>query len=117
MGDIHDEFDAEQTEFRRLNDDEFEVEGVLGLYELNDHADLELSNAEVSTIGGYVTHLMGHLPRQGEHVQVGDYLVTVTKADGRRIDQLHFKRTVPAENAVGSAVAANAQNHADAGGI
>ena len=37
VGDIHDEFDAEQTEFRRLNDDEFEVEGVLGLYELNDY--------------------------------------------------------------------------------
>ncbi len=113
VGDIHDEFDAEQTEFRRLNDDEFEVDGVLGLYELSDHADLELSNAEVSTIGGYVTHLMGHLPRQGEHVQVGDYLVTVTKSDGRRIGQLHFKRTASVEGPAGTAVAVGGESHAD----
>ncbi len=95
VGDIHDEFDAEQTEFKQLNPSEFEVDGMLGLYELNDLTELELSNAEVSTVGGYVTHLIGHLPKQGEHVQVGDYLVTVTKTDGRRIGQLHFKKSPP----------------------
>ncbi len=93
VGDIRDEFDAEQREFKRLNPDEFEVEGVLGLYELNDLTDLDLTNTEVSTVGGYVTHLLGHLPRQGEQARVGDYLVTVTKTDGRRISELHFKRS------------------------
>ncbi len=96
VGEIRDEFDAEQSEFKRLNPDEFEVEGVLGLYELNDLTELDLSNAEVSTVGGYITQVLGHLPRQGEQARVGDYLVTVTKTDGRRIDQLHFKRS-PAE--------------------
>ena len=95
VGDIRDEFDAEQSEFKQLNPDEFEVDGMLGLYELNDLTELELSNAEVSTVGGYITHLMGHLPKQGEQIQVGDFLVTVTKTDGRRISQLHFKRSAP----------------------
>ena len=93
VGDIRDEFDAEQSEFKRLNPDEFEVEGVLGIYELNDLTELDLENTEVSTVGGYVTQLMGHLPREGEQTRVGDYLVTVTKTDGRRIDTLHFKRS------------------------
>ena len=75
---------------------------------------MELSNAEVSTIGGYVTGLLGHLPRQGEHVQVDDYLVTVTKADGRRIGQLHFKRNVPAARA---AVAAGNEDPSSAGRV
>ena len=92
VGDIHDEFDAEQTEFKQLNPDEFEVEGVLGLYELNDLTDLELTNAEVSTVGGYVTQLMGHLPYEGEQTRVGGYLATVTKTDGRRIEQIHFRK-------------------------
>ena len=117
VGDIHDEFDAEQTEFRRLNDDEFEADGVLGLYELNDYMDLELSNAEVSTIGGYVTHLLGHLPRVGEQVQVGDYLATVTKADGRRISQLHFKRTAPAPDIDGTVVAAASEDGSSDAGL
>lgn len=92
VGAIHDEFDAENSEFRRVNADEFVVKGGLGLYELRDFAGLELESADVSTIGGYVTHLIGHLPRQGEHVRVEDYEATITQADGRRVGQVHFKR-------------------------
>jgi CBS domain containing-hemolysin-like protein len=92
VGDIQDEFDADKEEFRKLNDNEFVVDGALGLYELHDAVGLELESADVSTIGGYVTHLLGHLPRQGEQVKIGDYLVTITQADGRRVRQLHFQR-------------------------
>ena len=68
------------------------MDGALGLYELNDFTGLELESADVSTIGGYVTHLLGHLPKQGEQVRIGDYLVTVTQTDGRRVGQLHFQK-------------------------
>ena len=68
---------------------------MLGLYELNDLTELELSNAEVSTVGGYVTQLLGHLPKVGEQARVGSYLATVTQTDGRRIGQIHFKRLSP----------------------
>ncbi len=93
VGDIQDEFDAEQQEYRKINDEEFVVDGALGLYELNDLAGIELESADVSTIGGYVTHLLGHLPKQGEHVRIDDYVVTITQTDGRRIGQLQFKKT------------------------
>jgi Mg2+/Co2+ transporter CorC len=46
----------------------------------------------VSTVGGYVTHLLGHLPKSGEQVKIDDYRVTVAQADGRRVEQLHFKK-------------------------
>src|SRR5213596_4253483 len=92
VGDIQDEFDFEKEEFRKINANEFSVDGSLGLYELNDLAKLELESADVSTIGGYVTHLLGHLPKQGEQVKIDDYLVTVSQADSRRVKQLHFKK-------------------------
>jgi CBS domain containing-hemolysin-like protein len=96
VGEIKDEFDQEQVkEFIRLNEGEFIVQGQVNLYELKELADLQLENAEVTTIGGYVVQLLGHLPKQGEEVQVEDYLVTITQADGRRILQLHFKKHVP----------------------
>jgi CBS domain containing-hemolysin-like protein len=97
VGDIQDEFDTDKEEFRRLNDDEFVVDGAFGLYELHDAVGLELESADVSTIGGYVTHLLGHLPRQGEHVRIGDYMATVTQADSRRVRQVHFRKMPPAE--------------------
>jgi len=92
VGDIQDEFDFEKEEFRKISASEFTVDGTLGLYELNDLTKLELESADVSTIGGYVTHLLGHLPKQGEQVKIDNYLVTVSQTDGRRVGQLHFKK-------------------------
>ena len=95
VGDIQDEFDTEKAEFRKINENEFSVDGALGLYELRDLAGLELESADVSTIGGYVTHLLGHLPKQGEQVRINDYLVTISQTDGRRVGQLHFRKENP----------------------
>jgi CBS domain containing-hemolysin-like protein len=92
VGDIQDEFDADKEEFRKINENEFVADGGLGLYELRDAAGLELDSADVSTIGGYVTHLLGHLPKQGEQVKIDNYCVTVSQADSRRVRQLHFRK-------------------------
>src|SRR5213082_3059253 len=97
VGDIQDEFDSEKAEFRKINENEFSVDGALGLYELRDLAGLELESADVSTIGGYVTHLLGHLPKQGEQVRINDYLVTISQTDGRRVGQMHFRKVSDAE--------------------
>ena len=92
VGDIQDEFDTDKEEFKKISADEFTVDGTLGLYELNDLAKLELESPDVSTIGGYVTHLLGHLPKQGEQVKIDNYLVTVSQTDARRVKQLHFRK-------------------------
>jgi CBS domain containing-hemolysin-like protein len=92
VGDIQDEFDTDKEEFLKVSENEFTVDGALGLYELNDLTGLELESADVSTVGGYVTHLLGHLPRQGEQVRIDNYLVTVSQSDARRVRQLNFKK-------------------------
>ncbi len=102
VGDIQDEFDQEKPEFLRINDNEFEVDGTLNLYELADIAGLEVESDEVSTVGGYITHLLGHLPRVGEHAEIGEYRATVTRVDQRRVLAVRFARapkTEPAEDA------------------
>ncbi|MDP9254911.1 MAG: hemolysin family protein [Verrucomicrobiota bacterium] len=103
VGDIQDEFDAEKEEFRSINENEFTVDGAVGLYELQDLAGLTLESADVSTIGGYVTHLLGHLPKQGEQVQIENYLVTISQTDGRRVGQLHFRKMKNEEASLGAA--------------
>lgn len=95
VGDIQDEFDnydLEPDEFTRVNEDEFIVMGAFPLYELSEHTDLDLEDLEVSTVGGYVTSLFGHLPDVGEQIRLGDYLVTVTEANDRSIGQVQFRR-------------------------
>lgn len=96
VGDIQDEFDAETPEFVRINDNEFTVDGMLNLYELKDLAGLEIESEEVTTIGGYFTERLGHLPKAGEKITLGEHTITATKVDQRRVLQLHFRRTASA---------------------
>lgn len=95
VGDIQDEFDTEKEEFRTINENEFTVDGALGLYELRDLAGIEIESADVSTVGGYVTHLLGHLPKPGEQVEMGGYRATISQSDGRRVLQVHFEKLAP----------------------
>jgi len=93
VGDIQDEFDQEEREFQKVSDDEFVMEGTLTLNDLEGHMGVEFESAEVSTIGGHVTDLMGHLPKAGEQVRVGDFDATILKTDGKRIEQLKLVRS------------------------
>ena len=94
VGSIHDEFDTHEEEITNIGEGEFNADGTLALHDLAEETGLRFEDTEVSTIGGYVTQYLGHLPTRGESVRIGDYLVTVTETDGRRILQLNFKKPV-----------------------
>jgi CBS domain containing-hemolysin-like protein len=93
VGDIQDEFDNERSAFTPISPDEFVVEGSISLNELEDHVpELDLESGEVTTVGGYITQQLGHLPEAGEAVTVEMYEAKVTSSDGRRVGQVHFRR-------------------------
>ncbi len=93
VGDIQDEFDNESSAFKRINEFEFTVEGGMPLNELSDHVPaLDLESGEVTTVGGYITRELGHIPEPGETLTVLNYEVKVTNTDGRRVGQVHFRR-------------------------
>ena len=99
VGDIQDEFDNERSAFTRVNDSEFVVEGGLSLIDLSDHVDeLALESGEVTTVGGYITQQLGHLPEPGESIELEGFEARVTSTDGRRVGQVHFRKVEePAE--------------------
>ena len=98
VGEIEDEFDlpgATVTGFERHGPDEFSVDGKLPLYSLAGFSDVDLESDEVSTIGGFVTSHLGHLPSSGEKTCIEGYEVTITSVDSRKILRLHFRRITP----------------------
>ena len=98
VGEIEDEFDlpgATVTGFERHGPDEFSTDGKLPLYSLAGFSDVDLESDEVSTIGGYITSHLGHLPASGEKTELEGYEVTITSVDSRKILRLHFRRIVP----------------------
>ncbi len=101
VGEIEDEFDspgmsAGTSGFMRVSETEFMVDGKFPLYSLAELSDVDLESEEVSTIGGYVTSELGHLPVHGETIQLAGYAVIAESVDERRIVKLRFKKYDPA---------------------
>lgn len=96
VGDIQDEFDGEEvSDFTSLGENEFVIPGFMTLSDLYDYVhDLNLESGGVSTIGGYVTQILEYIPEAGATLILNGYDVTVTGTDGRRIEQLHFKKRI-----------------------
>ncbi len=93
VGDIQDEFDNETSQFTRINDNEFVVEGSLTLNELSDHEpSIDLGSTDVTTVGGYITQQLGVIPKVGEVLEIEGYEARVTSTDGRRVGQVHFTK-------------------------
>ncbi|HQW30396.1 MAG TPA: transporter associated domain-containing protein, partial [Verrucomicrobiales bacterium] len=100
VGEILDEFDVEETGFQRISEDEFIVEGWLPLHELADQVeDLDLEDPSVSTIGGYLTSLLGRIPEPGESAEIEGFLAEVLKADDRIVREIRFTRIQAAAEA------------------
>jgi CBS domain containing-hemolysin-like protein len=98
VGEIQDEFDVDDKEFHRVSETEFLVDGTMSLHELTEYEeDLELDSPDVSTVGGYITQIIGHLPEVGEIAIVKNYEITVTKADERSVQEVKFRRIDPQE--------------------
>ncbi len=92
VGDIQDEFDIDEHDYRKINEMEFETDGTHALYELEEKLDTKFDEADVTTIGGYITSELGHLPIVGETVRIDNWLATVAKSDNRRVLLVHFKK-------------------------
>ena len=80
-----------------------DVEGRLTLGLTDDERE------EEDTVGGHVTARLGRLPRPGDSVVVGRYVVTVIDASRRRVQRLRLRPADPegAENLPGDAKASS----------
>ena len=95
VGEIQDEFDNERSQFSRINDDEFIVEGTMTLNDLAGYVEeLDLESGEVTTVGGYITQQLGRFPEIGETLEILGYEAKVTSTDARRVGQIHFRKQI-----------------------
>ena len=99
VGDIRDEHDAANPEIVRITGGH-RVSGLLRIDEIADMTGFRAPDGDYETIGGLVMHELGHIPVEGDTVQlrafdpdapVNDpprWQATVARMDGRRVDLL-----------------------------
>jgi CBS domain containing-hemolysin-like protein len=93
VGEIVDEFDVEDPIVEPLPGGGVRVDARTALDEVNDLLHADLPEGDWDTIGGLLYGRLGHVPVEGESVQVDGWQLTAQRIQGRRIGRV---RIVPA---------------------
>ncbi|WP_334154042.1 HlyC/CorC family transporter [Tepidimonas sp.] len=84
VGEIEDEFDEDEEEgdIFALADGTWRVSGDTPIERVNEWFQVALPESDFDTIGGYVAHAMGRVPRRGESHQAAGLVFQVQHARG-----------------------------------
>jgi len=88
IGDIRDEYDAEDTEATVHRGGDVEVDGLLNLDDFEEETGLELPEGPYETVAGFLMARLGRLARVGDHVEHDDRRITVQDMEGRRVGRV-----------------------------
>jgi CBS domain containing-hemolysin-like protein len=97
VGDIRDEYDVhEEAEYEQLGPDEFSVDATINIDDFNELLNIELSDEEADTLGGFIYSHFGRVPLIGETVEVQNLRLHVESVEGQRIRKVRVTRVKPA---------------------
>jgi magnesium and cobalt transporter len=93
VGEIDDEYDAaEAGPIQQQEPGIYHLRALTRIEEFNGFFGTTLDDEHYDTIGGLVMYELGHLPRRGETVALGDFQFRVLQADRRRIHSVEVTR-------------------------
>lgn len=92
VGQIQDEFDQEKPLLLKTGEHFWEVDGALPLHELEELVGEELTEEEITTTSGFVTHRLGGFPKEGDIVRLEAFMLRVEALDGMRVSRLRLER-------------------------
>jgi CBS domain containing-hemolysin-like protein len=97
VGDIRDEYDADEVaEFRLLPDGSALAAGGMPIIDFNEEYGVTLPTEDADTLAGLVTTTIDRLPRKGDHIEVAGVRLDVATLKGRRIVMLRARKNAPA---------------------
>jgi len=97
VGESQDEYDKDKVQFIEQNPFDYIVLGDAEVEELEDLFDLDLSQDDFITVGGLITHYLGRLPKQGEHIEIKGLSLEILDVDQKRIKKLRIKKILQSD--------------------
>jgi CBS domain containing-hemolysin-like protein len=89
VGDLNDEFDEpEEALIVRVDGTRWLVDGQTNVDVVRERLGIDLPDGEYVTLGGLLFERFGHIPSEGEHVEVGGWDLRVVEMDKRRVAQV-----------------------------
>ena len=87
VGDIYDEYDEVEEEYKKIDDTTFMLDGCMTIYEVSKVLDVTIPEGDYDTLSGFILEELGRIPKTKEKVKVetDEVLFTVEKVEDRRI--------------------------------
>ena len=95
VGEIQDEYDAEEISIEKLSDREAVFDARVSIRDLNEALDIDLEDGEYDTVGGLVYDRLGKIPVVGDEVRVDGLWLTVLSTLGKRIKKVKIRVVEP----------------------
>ncbi|KJD44270.1 hemolysin family protein [Paenibacillus terrae] len=91
VGEIQDEFDQERPGCEQINDEEFSIDGMLLIDEVNDRFGLNLDHEDYDTVGGWLySHVEVIPPQPGQSVEFEGCQFVVEEIENKRISRIRL---------------------------
>jgi len=97
VGEIMDEHDREQPLLSVLDEGSVMVDARLEIEKLEEYFNIELPEGEFESVGGFIIHILGKIPKPGEKVPYKNLEITIKSADDRRIDKVLITHRTPSD--------------------
>ncbi len=110
VGEIADEYDADEALVQVVGDATFEFSGRLPASRLAEVLELRLPEGKWDTVGGLVLDRMGHVPERGETTEVNGWCLSAVEVEGRRINRVRARRVRDPDATASADVHLDAQN-------
>jgi putative hemolysin len=99
VGPVGDEFAEAEKEYEAINEYTFQIDGSMRIEEVNQELGLELPEGEYETVAGFVLHLLGYIPKQGEQLRYKNLKLVITKMRGVKIEEILLTKEKHAKTA------------------
>lgn len=96
VGNILDEYDEDQEYIEETGINEYVIEGMTPLEELEEKLNIDFQEEEFDTLNGYLISKMKKIPEEGEEFEiiVGEYLFKVLLVENKMIQSVLVTKTV-----------------------
>ena len=88
FGEFHDEYDKAETRIREISPGAFVVDAQLELWVAAESFGTAIDDTEVETVGGWVTHIVGRIPRIGEVFNHPPFRITILEGKANRVTRV-----------------------------
>jgi magnesium and cobalt transporter len=92
VGDIQDEYDLEVPSVQPQEDGTLLVDAKAKVEELEEYYGIEIPREKFDTVGGYLFHLLGNVPKTGEKITDNGLVLIVEESDERRVVKVRVWR-------------------------